>query len=51
MFAFIRAAVIGLVALITVPALAQDAFPVTIRHVYGETVIPAQPRTQCSSWA
>ena len=44
MFAFIRAAVIGLVALITVPALAQDAFPVTIRHVYGETVIPAQPK-------
>jgi len=44
MFAFVRAAVIGLVALAAVPAFAQDAFPVTIKHVYGETVIPAQPK-------
>lgn len=26
------------------PALAQDAFPVTIAHGLGETVIPAEPR-------
>lgn len=43
MLASLRAAVLGLVALAAVPALAQDAFPVTLKHVYGETVIPAQP--------
>jgi iron complex transport system substrate-binding protein len=44
MLASLRAAVFGLCALAAVPALAQDAFPVTIPHVYGETVIPAQPK-------
>ena len=44
MFASLRAAVFGLVAFSAVPAFAQDAFPVTIPHVYGETVIPAQPK-------
>jgi iron complex transport system substrate-binding protein len=44
MFATLRAAVFGLVAFGALPALAQDAFPVTIPHVYGETVIPAQPK-------
>ena len=44
MFASLRAALVGLVALAAVPAAAQDNFPVTITHVYGETVIPAQPR-------
>ena len=44
MLTFVRAAVIGLAALIAVPALAQGAFPVTITHVYGETVISAQPK-------
>lgn len=38
--AAIAIALAGLV----VPALAQDAFPVTIKHIYGETVIPAQPK-------
>jgi iron complex transport system substrate-binding protein len=37
-------AIVGLAALIALPAAAQDAFPVTIAHVYGETVIPAQPK-------
>lgn len=44
MLATLRAAVLGLAALAAVPAVAQDAFPVTIQHVYGETVIPAQPK-------
>jgi iron complex transport system substrate-binding protein len=44
MLASLRAAIIGLAALTALPALAQDAFPVTIQHVYGETVIPAQPK-------
>lgn len=44
MLASLRAAVFGLVAFAAVPAFAQDAFPVTIPHVYGETVIPAKPK-------
>lgn len=40
----LRAAALVLAALFTAPAIAQDAFPVTIKHVYGETVIPAQPQ-------
>lgn len=44
MLATLRAAVFGLVALAALPAVAQDAFPVTIPHIYGETVIPAQPK-------
>jgi iron complex transport system substrate-binding protein len=44
MFAFVRALVIASVIFAPVPAFAQDAFPVTIKHVYGETVIPAQPK-------
>ncbi len=52
MFALLRAALIGLVALAAGPATAQDAFPVTIEHVYGETVIPAQPeRVVTWGWA
>jgi iron complex transport system substrate-binding protein len=44
MLVSLRAAVIGLAAFAALPALAQDAFPVSIPHVYGETVIPAQPQ-------
>jgi iron complex transport system substrate-binding protein len=44
MFAFVRALVIASVIFAPVPAFAQDAFPVTLKHVYGETVIPAQPK-------
>ncbi len=45
MFSTLRAAaILGLAAFAPLPAIAQDAFPVTITHVYGETVIPAQPQ-------
>lgn len=38
----LAAAVLGLTAVASVPAIAQD-FPVTLTHTYGETVIPAKP--------
>jgi iron complex transport system substrate-binding protein len=37
-------AVLALAFSLAGPALAQDAFPVTITHVYGETTIPAAPK-------
>jgi iron complex transport system substrate-binding protein len=40
----LRAIAVALAAFVAAPALAQDAFPVTLKHIYGETVIPAQPK-------
>lgn len=52
MLALLRAAALGLAALVALPAAAEDAFPVTIAHVYGETVIPAKPeRIVTWGWA
>lgn len=43
MFRSSGVAFFGFAALFTAPVIAQDAFPVTLPHIYGETVIPAQP--------
>lgn len=52
MFASLRVALFGLATFAALPAVAQDAFPVTITHVYGDTVIPAQPeRIVTWGWA
>jgi iron complex transport system substrate-binding protein len=44
MLRLLRVIAFALTALLAAPAIAQDAFPVTIKHVYGETIIPAQPK-------
>ncbi|MEO6012424.1 MAG: iron-siderophore ABC transporter substrate-binding protein [Devosia sp.] len=41
---FRRFVALLILAFSPLPAVAQDAFPVTVKHIYGETVIPAQPK-------
>lgn len=39
-----RSVIAAGLALVALPAMAQSAFPVTIPHLHGETVVPAAPQ-------